>query len=76
MSSIKKRIIITTALAAGMGILILLGVIFLITKSFIIDVILHVLLRMLWIPFIIIILRKCFKEMLSDNLNKALVLWL
>ncbi len=43
----------------------LIGVILLITKSFIARVVLHIFLRILYIPLIIYIIRKCFKDQIT-----------
>lgn len=73
MSETRKRII-TSAVIVSAGILILLCVLSLITKSFLVYAILHIFLRLLGVPIIIKILQKFFKDQLTDSMSKALVL--
>lgn len=68
MAGRKNRIIILIEAA----ILVLLGVLCLFTKSFVIDVILHIFVRLLLLAVGIQILKKCFTEQLADRLNKVL----
>lgn len=74
MTEARKRNIITVVIVALAAILILLAVLSLILKTFAVDVILHTYLRLLFVPLIIKVLQKCFREQLSKNMNKALVL--
>ena len=72
MSSAKKRNIVVIVVLASS--LILLAVLSLILKTFVIDVILHTYLRLLFVPLIIKVLQKCFRDQLSNSMNKALIL--
>ena len=74
MSETKKRNIITVVIVALAATLILLAVLSLILKTFAIDAILHTYLRLLFVPLIIKVLQKCFKDQLNDSMNKALIL--
>ena len=74
MSKAKKRKIITVVIVALAATLVLLAVLSLILKTFAVDVILHTYLRLLFVPLIIIVLQKCFRDQLSNSMNKALVL--
>lgn len=71
MAGTKKWIFTFAALTAA-AVLILLGVLLLITKSFVIDVMLHIFLRILLVLLAIQILKKCFREQLADRMNKVL----
>ncbi|MBQ9107056.1 MAG: hypothetical protein IJY56_04105 [Clostridia bacterium] len=73
MSETKKRNTITWAIIATAAILILLGVLSLTIKTFVIDAILHIYLRLLFVPIVIKVLQKCFKDQLPNNMNKALI---
>ena len=70
----KKRITITLVGIVAVVILVLLCVFTFITKNFVVDAILHIYLRLLSIPIVIKVLQKCFNDMLSDSMNKVLVL--
>ncbi len=74
MSETKKRNIITVVIVTLAATLILLAVLALILKTFVIDVILHTYLRLLFVPLTIKVLQKCFKDQLNDSMNKALIL--
>ena len=74
MSKAKKRKIITVVIVALAATLVLLAVLSLILKTFAVDVILHTYLRLLFVPLIIIVLQKCFRDQLSNSMNKALIL--
>ena len=74
MSEEKKCKIITVVIVALAATLILFAVLSLILKTFAVDVILHTYLRLLFVPLIIKILQKCFKDHLSNSMNKALIL--
>ena len=74
MSETKKRSLITIAIVAAVAILILLGVLSITINTFVIDTILHVYLRLLFVPVIIKVLQKCFKDQLTNSMNKTLVL--
>lgn len=63
----RKSITIAASVAAVT--LIVLGVLSLLTKAFVIDVILHIFIRMLSVVLIAQILKKCFKEQLADRVN-------
>lgn len=73
MSETRKRIITSTIITSAI-LLILFGVLSLITKSFVVDVILHIYLRIVFVPIVIKVLQKCFKEQLTNSMNKALAL--
>ncbi len=74
MSEAKKRNIITVVIVALAATLVLLAVLSLILKTFAVDVILHTYLRLLFVPLIIKVLQKCFRDQLSNSMNKALIL--
>ena len=74
MSESKKRNIITVVIFTLALFLILLAVLSLILKSFVVDVILHTYLRLLFVPLIIKVLQKCFRDQLKNSMNKALIL--
>ena len=74
MTEARKRNIITVVIVALAAILISLAVLSLILKTFAVDVILHTYLRLLFVPLIIKVLQKCFRDQLSKSMNKALVL--
>ena len=74
MSEEKKRKIITVVIVALAATLVLLAVLSLILKTFAVDVILHTYLRLLFVPLIIKVLQKCFRDQLSNSMNKALIL--
>ena len=74
MSKAKKRKIITVVIVALAATLVLLAVLSLILKTFAVDVILHTYLRLLFVPLIIKVLQKCFRDQLSNSMNKALIL--
>ena len=74
MSEEKKRKIITVVIIALSATLVLLAVLSLILKTFAVDVILHSYLRLLFVPLIIKVLQKCFRDQLSNSMNKALIL--
>ena len=74
MSEAKKRKIITVVIVALAATLVLLAVLSLILKTFAVDVILHTYLRLLFVPLIIKVLQKCFRDQLSNSMNKALIL--
>ena len=74
MSEAKKRNIITVVIVTLAAILVLLAVLSLTLKTFVVDAILHTYLRLLFVPLIIIVLQKCFRDQLSNSMNKALVL--
>lgn len=54
--------------------MLLLGVLTLITKSFAINAILHIYLRLLIVPILIKVLHSSFKGQLTDSMHKALAL--
>lgn len=70
----KKRNTITVAVIVSVIILILLGILSLTLKTFAVNVILHIYLRILFVPIIIKVLQKCFKDQLSKSMNKTLAL--
>ena len=74
MSEAKKRKIITVVIVALVATLVLLAVLSLILKTFAVDVILHTYLRLLFVPLIIKVLQKCFRDQLNNSMNKALIL--
>ena len=74
MSKSKKRKIITVVIVALAVTLVLLAVLSLPLKTFVVDAILHTYLRLLFVPLIIIVLQKCFRDQLSNSMNKALIL--
>ena len=74
MSETKKRNIITWVIVALAVTLVLLAVLSLILKTFVVDVILHTYVQLLFVPLIIKVLQKCFREQLSNSMNKALIL--
>ena len=74
MSEIKKRNIITVVIVAYAATLALLAVLSLILKTFVIDVILHIFFRLLFVPVVIKVLQKCFKDHLIDSMKKVLTL--
>jgi hypothetical protein len=74
MSESNKRNIITVVIVTLTLFLILLAVLSLILKSFVVDVILHTYLRLLFVPLIIKVLQKCFRDQLKNSMNKALIL--
>ena len=74
MSEAKKRKIITVVIFALAATLVLLAVFSLILKTFAVNVILHTYLRLLFVPLIIKVLQKCFRDQLSNSMNKALIL--
>lgn len=67
----KKRIF-TFAVLGCAAVLILLGVLLLITKSFVIQTMLHIAVRLLSVWFVIQILKKCFRAQLADRINKVM----
>lgn len=67
----KKKLAVIISLAV---VLVSLGVVALITESFVIDAILHIYLKILYIPLIVYILRKCFRDQITKSMNKALAL--
>ena len=73
MAGRKSRIISFTVLIAA-AILLLLGVLYLFTKSFVINVILHIFVRLLLFVVSIQILKKCLTERLADRLDKVLMI--
>lgn len=64
----------TTIIIAALMLLIVLGTLSLIIKTFVMGVILHAYLRLLSVLVVIKILHKCFKEQLTKNMNMVLVL--
>ncbi len=70
----KKRKIITVAIIVSAIILIILGILSLTVKAFAVNVILHIYLRLLFVPVIIKVLRKCIKDQLNDSTNKVILL--
>ena len=74
MSEAKRRNLITVVIVALAASLILLAVLSLILKTFVVDVILHTYLRLLFVPLIIKVLQKCFRDQLNNSMNKALIL--
>lgn len=74
MSVAKKRNIITVVIVTLAATLVLLAVLSLILKTFVVDVILHTYLQLLFVPLIIKVLQKCFRDWLSNSMNKVLVL--
>ncbi len=74
MSEAKKRKIITVVIVALAVTLVLLAVLSLILKNFAVDVILHTYLRLLFVPLIIKVFKKCFKDQLNNSMNKVLIL--
>ena len=69
MSDRKKR---TVTFAAVIAILVLLGVLLWITKSFAVNAMMHIFVRLLTASLVILVLKKCFREQLADSLNKVL----
>ena len=67
----KKYLIPITVSAFAV---IILAILCLIVKSFFINVILHISLRFLCVPTIIVIIQRCFKEQLPHSMKKTLVL--
>lgn len=67
----KKRIAITSIGIIYAIVLIALGVLFLITKSFLVSAFLHTCLRVFLIPVILKVLQKSFKELKN---NKGLII--
>ena len=74
MCETKKRNIITVAVIVSAIILILLGILSLTLKTFAVNAILHIYLRLLFVPIVIKVLQKCFKDQLTNSMNKALTL--
>lgn len=70
----KKRNIITVSIIVNAIILILLGVLSLTLKTFVVNAILHIYLRLLFVPVVIKVLQKCFKAQLTNSMNKALII--
>ena len=67
MSEAKKRNIITVVIVTLAVILVLLAVLSLTLKTFVVDAILHTYLRLLFVPLIIIVLQKCFRDQLPHH---------
>lgn len=74
MPETKKHNIITVAIVAYAVALALLAVLSLILKTFVIDVILHIFFRLLFVPVLIKVIQKCFKDHLIDSMKKVLTL--
>lgn len=70
----KKRNLITVAIIVSAIILILLGIFSLTLKTFAVNAILHIYLRLLFVPIVIKVLQKCFKDQLINSMNKVLAL--
>ncbi len=69
--TIKKKLTITISAAV---VLIFLGIVSLITESFIPRVITHIFLEAATVPIVLYLIRKCFKEQITNaaSLKKAL----
>ena len=74
MSEQRKRILITVIIGASIFLLLLLGALYLITKSFVLVVGLHFYLNLLKIPLCVYIVRRCFKNQITESMNRALFL--
>lgn len=72
MTKSKKNIIVTAAIIASFVLLMLLGILSLILKTFAVDVILHTQLRVLLVLIVVKALQKCFKDQLTESMNKTL----
>ncbi len=70
----KRRNGITLVIIIATMILMLLSVLSFTIKAFAFDVLLHIYLRLLVIPIVISVLKKCFKDQLTNSMNKALIL--
>ncbi len=74
MSEKKKRMLVTSVIVTSALLILLLGILFLITESFVVDAILHIFLRLLFVPIVIKVLQKSFKDMIKDSMRKMLAL--
>lgn len=72
MLNLKNRRAVGISIIACAIVLILLGIIYAITDSFIVNAIIHIYIDLLIVPILIIVLKKCFKNQLTQSLNKAL----
>lgn len=67
----KKKGMLLTALMIAV-LLIILGILYIITKAFALQVALHILGRLLCTLVIIRVLKKCFHDQLADRTNKVI----
>ena len=67
----KKKGMLLTALMIAV-LLIILGILYIITKAFALQVALHILGRLLCTLVIIRVLKKCFHDQLGDRTNKVI----
>ncbi len=70
----KKKKILSFSIVAAAAILALLFVLYLITKTFAVSVILYVYLHFLFVPLILVLLQRGFKSQLKESMNKVLAL--
>lgn len=74
MTETKKRIVITAIIGTFVFLLLLLGVLYLITKSFVFIVGLKFYLSLLKLPLCVYIVRRCFKNQIKESMNRTLLL--
>lgn len=68
----NKKYLVSITVSAF--VVIILAILYLIVKSFLFSVLLHISLRFLCVPTIVVIIQRCFKEQLTHSMKKALVL--
>ncbi len=67
----KKRLALLTASVLTV---MALAVLCIIIKSFWINALLHIFLRLLCVPLMVVMIQRCFREQLTHSMKKALVL--
>ena len=72
MKDIKKKRVITISIIACVVVLALLGIAYIITKSFVLNAALHIYIDLLMVPVILAIIHKCLKDQLSQIWRKVL----
>ena len=74
MADKKKRVILTVMLGLAAAVLLLFGILYLITKSFALEAMLHIYIKLLLIPIVIKGIQKSFRNhIVEEKMKKTLV---